>query len=222
MNGILWERFTSDQQAPEIRQTWPSTSDQPTESIQINPCQAYAWQCLFCPAATHRRSRLIRLVMREHDADGCGSFAAAERSISDRLLFRDSAAEPGWGLCGDQCQFFYSIKGFDRSLTFECSAFGTPIFAIPHPQRPAVFRVLCASACFVLFQSPIHIIRDSGVQTVVRALQDVDDPLHSGDSNVFVGAGRLQDVEKVRQPVLFMWSGLSRLSGLFGLSRVFD
>jgi hypothetical protein len=74
----------------------------------------------------------------------------------------------------------------------------------------------------VLFQSPIHIIRDSGVQTVVRALQDVDDPLHSGDSNVFVGAGRLQDVEKVRQPVLFMWSGLSRLSGLFGLSRVFD
>jgi hypothetical protein len=106
MNGILWERFTSDQQAPEIRQSWPSTSDQPTESIQINPCQAYAWQCLFCPAATHRRSRLIRLVTREHDADGCGSFAAAERSMSDRLLLRDSSMDLGWGPSGDQCQLF--------------------------------------------------------------------------------------------------------------------
>ena len=37
MNGILWERFTSDQQAAEIRQTQPSTSDQPTESSPIRP-----------------------------------------------------------------------------------------------------------------------------------------------------------------------------------------
>ncbi len=29
VNGILWERFTADQQAEEIRQTWPATSYQP-------------------------------------------------------------------------------------------------------------------------------------------------------------------------------------------------
>jgi hypothetical protein len=32
---ILRERVTADQQAAEIRQTWPSTSDHPTESSQI-------------------------------------------------------------------------------------------------------------------------------------------------------------------------------------------
>jgi len=29
VNGILWERFTADQQAAEIRQTWSSTNYQP-------------------------------------------------------------------------------------------------------------------------------------------------------------------------------------------------
>ncbi len=29
VNGILWERFTADQQAAEIQQTWPSASYQP-------------------------------------------------------------------------------------------------------------------------------------------------------------------------------------------------
>ncbi len=28
VNGILWERFTADQQAEEIRQIWPSMSYQ--------------------------------------------------------------------------------------------------------------------------------------------------------------------------------------------------
>jgi hypothetical protein len=47
-----------------------------------------------------------------------------------------------------------------------------------------MFRVLCASACPVLFQSPRQIIGDAGVQAVVRAFQDVDDPLHSNDSTL--------------------------------------
>jgi hypothetical protein len=42
----------------------------------------------------------------------------------------------------------------------------------------------------VLFQSPLHIIRDAGVQTVVRAFQDVDDPPHSCDSTLSKEAGR--------------------------------
>jgi len=140
----------------------------------------------FCPAATHRHSRPIRLVTREQSSRILVSTQKRKRQELLSVL----AAEPGWGLSGDQCQLFYSIQGFDRGLTFECSAFGALIFGIPHPQRPAVFRVLCTFARSVLFQSPLHIIRDAGVQTVVRALQDVDDPLHSGDSNLFVGAGR--------------------------------
>ena len=30
VNEILWERVTADQQAAEIRQTWPAMRDHPT------------------------------------------------------------------------------------------------------------------------------------------------------------------------------------------------
>jgi hypothetical protein len=39
---MLRERVTADQQAEEIRQTWFSTSDHPTESSQIRPRPARA------------------------------------------------------------------------------------------------------------------------------------------------------------------------------------
>ena len=43
-----------------------------------------------------------------------------------------------------------------------------------------MFRVLCALARPVLFQSSLQMIGDAGVEAGVRTLQDVDDPLHCG------------------------------------------
>ena len=130
-------------------------------------------------------------------------------AASDRLLLRDSAAELDWGPSGDQCQLFYSIQGFDRSLTYECSAFGSLIFGIPYSQRPAVLRVLGASTRSVLFQSPLHIIRDAGVQTIVRALQNVDDPLHSDDSNLFEEAGPSRVLKTSASVILALLEGFT-------------
>jgi hypothetical protein len=49
VNGMLWERVTADQQAAEIRQTRPSTSDQPTEASQIRPYLVRAHYLVFFP-----------------------------------------------------------------------------------------------------------------------------------------------------------------------------
>lgn len=64
------------------------------------------------------------------------------------------------------------------------------MLGISYRHGPAVFRVLCAFARAVLFQSPRQIIRDAGIQTGVRTFQDVDDPLHRSNPTVSGKIGR--------------------------------
>lgn len=88
------------------------------------------------------------------------------------------------GVGGDQCEFVSSAQRFDCGLSCERRALGLLMLGISHRHRSAVFRVFCASAGVVLLQPPLQVVRDAGVQTLIRALQDIDDPFHAGDSVV--------------------------------------
>ena len=47
-----------------------------------------------------------------------------------------------------------------------------------------MLRVFGAFACPMFLHSPREIVRDAGIETAVRALQNIDDPRHADDSIV--------------------------------------
>lgn len=52
------------------------------------------------------------------------------------------------------------------------------MFGVPHPERSTLLRVFRALAGGMRVHAPLQIIRDSGVEAPVGALEDIDNPSH--------------------------------------------
>ena len=85
-------------------------------------------------------------------------------------------------LSRDQSELGFPVQRFDRRLACQRRTLCVMSLAIADHHRPAIFRIFCTQTLVVRMQSLVQIVRDAGIQTLVRTFHDIDHPLHPDTS----------------------------------------